>query len=148
MDHWHFLGTVAFAWAGLTAAAGAQIIVGQTVGVTGAVAATVKEAGEGARLFIDSVNAKGGIKGEKIELVVLDDKFNVKQTVENARILIEEKNAVVLFMNRGTPHTEAIIPLLDKHGIALIGPSTGAMLMHHPVQRHVFNVRSTYQREA
>jgi ABC-type branched-subunit amino acid transport system substrate-binding protein len=148
VEHWHFLGAAAFAWAGLTANAGAQIIVGQTVGVTGAVAATVKEAGEGARLFIDSVNAKGGIKGEKIEVVVLDDKFNVKQTVENARILIEEKNAVVLFMNRGTPHTEAILPLLQKHGVALIGPSTGAMLMHNPVQRHVFNVRSTYQREA
>lgn len=148
VKHWHFLGAAALAWAGLTANAGAQIIVGQTVGVTGAVAATVKEAGEGARLFIDSVNAKGGIKGEKIEVVTLDDKFNVKQTVENARVLIEEKNAVVLFMNRGTPHTEAILPLLKKHGIALVGPSTGAMLMHNPVQPHVFNVRSTYQREA
>ena len=32
--------------------------------------------------------------------------------------------------------------------MALIGPSTGAMVLHKPVQKHVFNVRSTYQREA
>jgi ABC-type branched-subunit amino acid transport system substrate-binding protein len=147
MKHWQCLGAAALAWAGLSATALAQIVVGQTVGVTGSVAATVKEAGEGARLYIDSVNAKGGIKGEKIEIVTLDDKFDVKRTVENARILIEEKNAVVLFMDRGTPHTEAILPLLEKHRIALIGPSTGAMVMHNPVQRYVFNVRSTYQRE-
>ena len=38
--------------------------------------------------------------------------------------------------------------MLSKHGIALIGPSTGAMVMHDPVQPYVFNVRSTYQREA
>jgi branched-chain amino acid transport system substrate-binding protein len=138
----------AFALAGFAGSAHADIIIGQTVGITGAVAATVKEADTGARLYIDHINAKGGIRGEKIELARLDDRFDVKQAVENARILIEEKSAVALFMNRGTPHTEAMLPLLSKHGIALIGPSTGAMVMHDPVQPYVFNVRSTYQREA
>ena len=147
MKRWHRL-QAACALAALVGSANAQIVIGQTVGVTGPVAATVKEAVEGARLLIDSVNAKGGIKGEKLELLTLDDKFDVKQAVENARLLIEEKNAVALFMNRGTPHTEAIIPLLEKHDIALIAPSTGAMLLHNPVKRHVFNVRSSYQREA
>ncbi|MEO7391854.1 MAG: ABC transporter substrate-binding protein [Ramlibacter sp.] len=147
MKSWYHLGA-ALSLAVLAAGAEAQIVIGQTVGITGPVAATVKEAVEGARLLIDSVNAKGGIKGEQIELVTLDDKFDVKQAAENARILIEEKNAVALFLNRGTPHTEAILPLLEKHGIALIAPSTGAMLLHKPVQRHVFNVRSSYQREA
>ena len=147
MKQWHSV-CAAFALAASFGSAQADILVGQTVGITGSVAATVKEADTGARLYLDSVNAKGGIKGEKIELIRLDDKFDVKQAVENTRILIEEKNVVALFMDRGTPHTEAMLPLLDKHGIALIGPSTGAMVMHSPVQRHVFNVRSTYQREA
>src|SRR5262249_29333745 len=61
---------------------------------------------------------------------------------------IEEKNVLAMFLNRGTPHTEAFIPLLEAHGVALVAPSTGAMLLHHPVRRTVFNVRSTYQREA
>jgi len=147
MTHWHRIG-VAFALAVLLGSTHAQIVVGETVGVTGPVAATVKEAVAGARLYIDSINDKGGIKGEKIELVTLDDRFDVKQAAENARILIEEKNVVALFMNRGTPHTQAIMPLLDKHGIALVAPSTGAMLLHQPVNRYIFNVRSTYQREA
>jgi branched-chain amino acid transport system substrate-binding protein len=147
MKAWMSLGTALVA-AMVFSPARADIVVGQTVGVTGPVAATVKEAVGGARLYIDSVNAKGGIKGEKIDLVTLDDKFDVKQAAENARILLEEKNAVALFMNRGTPHTEAIMPLLDKYDVALIAPSTGAMLLHSPVQRHIFNVRSTYQREA
>jgi ABC-type branched-subunit amino acid transport system substrate-binding protein len=41
-----------------------------------------------------------------------------------------------------------VIPLLDKYGVALVGPSTGAMALHKPVQTNIFNVRSTYQREA
>ncbi len=126
----------------------AQILIGQTAGITGAVSAGVKETTDGARLYLDSINAKGGVGGQKIELVSLDDKFDPKLAAENARKLIEEQNVLALFLTRGTPHTEAIIPLLDKHGVALVGPSTGAMVLHQPVQKHIFNVRATYQREA
>ena len=136
----------AVSWTAGTARA--QILIGQTVGLTGPVAATVKEAVDGAKLYIDSVNAKGGIRGEKIELVTLDDKFDPKIAAANANTLINEKNVVALFLNRGTPHTEAIMPLLEKHGVALVAPSTGAMLLHSPVNRYIFNVRSSYQREA
>jgi branched-chain amino acid transport system substrate-binding protein len=78
----------------------------------------------------------------------MDDGFDVKRAGENARVLIEEKKVVALFMSRGTPHSQAIVPWLDRHGVALIAPSTGAMVLHRPLQRHVFNVRATYQREA
>ena len=125
----------------------AQIRIGQTVGLTGPVAGTVKEALSGAKLYIDSINAKGGIAGERIDLITLDDQFDVKQAAENARILIEEKKVIALFLNRGTPHTEAIMPLLAKYGIPLIAPSTGATLLHKPVNRYIFNVRSSYHRE-
>jgi branched-chain amino acid transport system substrate-binding protein len=129
-------------------AAWGQIKIGQTVGVTGAVAATVRESSAGAQLYLDATNAKGGVYGEKIELITLDDKFDTKLTAANARELIEQRGVLALFMTRGTPHTQGIIPILDEYGVALLGPSTGAMVLHTPVQKHVFNVRATYQREA
>lgn len=126
----------------------AQILIGQTAGYTGAVAAGVKETSDGAKMYFNAVNAKGGVNGQKIELLTLDDKFEPKLAAENAKILIEEKNVVAMFLTRGTPHTEAILPLLEKNSVPLIGPSTGAMVLHQPVNKHVFNVRATYQREA
>ena len=119
----------------LTASAAfAQLRIGQTVGVTGAVAATVKESMQGAQLYLDHVNAKGGVGGEKIEIVTLDDAFDVKKAEANARTLIEERGVLALFMSRGTPHTEAINTVLEQHRVALIGPSTGAMVLHQPVK--------------
>ena len=53
--------------------ASAQIVIGQTAGFTGTVASSVKEATDGAKLYFDAVNARGGINGQKIELVSLDD---------------------------------------------------------------------------
>lgn len=130
------------------APAWSQIAVGQTSGFTGPVASGVKENTDGAKLWIDHVNDTGGVHGQRIELISLDDKFDPKLAAENARKLITEKNVVALFMNRGTPHTEAIRPLLDEHRVPLVAPSTGAMILHKPVHPWIFNVRATYQREA
>lgn len=133
---------------GTTAPSWAQLLIGQTAGFSGPVAAGVQETTDGAKLWIDAVNARGGVNGQKIELVSLDDKFDPKLAAENARKLIEDQGVLALFLTRGTPHSQAILPLLDQHGVALIAPSTGAMALHQPVLRHVFNVRATYQREA
>jgi len=126
----------------------AQILIGQTAGFTGAVGAGVQETTDGAKLYLNAINSKGGVGGQKIELVSLDDKFEPKLAAENARKLIEDKKVVAMFLTRGTPHTEAVIPVLNQYGVPLVGPSTGAMVLHQPVQKHVFNVRATYQREA
>jgi len=128
--------------------ASAQIVIGQSADLSGPAAVGVKETIMGSQLVIDHVNAQGGIHGEQIEVIRLDDGLDPKRSVENTRILIEDKKVLALLLNRGTPNTIAVIPLLDKYGVALVGPSTGAMALHQPLQKNVFNVRSTYQREA
>jgi len=126
----------------------AQLRIGQPSGFTGSVSAGVKENTEGARLYIDAVNARGGVNGQKIELISADDEFNPARTVEVARELITKQNVLALFLNRGTPHSQALLPLLAEYKVPLVAPSTGAMVLHQPVNPWVFNVRATYQREA
>ena len=46
----------------------------------------------------------------------MDDKFEPPLAKANAKVLIEEKNVLALFLNRGTPHSEGIIPLLEANG--------------------------------
>lgn len=127
--------------------AAAQLLIGQTAGHTGTVAATVKEATDGARLVFDAINAKGGIGGQQLQLVVLDDAFDPQRAADNAKALID-KGVIALFLTRGTPHNQRILPLLTEFKLPLVGPSTGALLLHEPVHPWVFNVRATYQREA
>ncbi len=126
----------------------AQLRIGNPTGITGSVAAGVKENIDGARLYFDAVNARGGVNGQKIELVSVDDKFDPKVTVEVSRKLITEQKVLALFLNRGTPHSQALLPMLAEFKVPLVGPSTGAMVLHEPVNPWVFNVRATYQREA
>lgn len=130
------------------AAAWSQVRIGQTAGFSGPVAAGVKETTDGARLYFDAVNARGGVNGQPVELVSLDDKFDPQLAAENARALANDKQVVSLFLTRGTPHTQAILPVLAEARLPLVGPSTGAMVLHRPVNPWLFNVRATYQRES
>ena len=133
---------------GLAGTASAQILIGQTASFTGPVAASVKETAEGAKLYIDWVNGRGGVNGQTIELLSMDDKFDPKLAAKNARKLIVEKNVIALFLVRGTPQSLAIVPLLSEFHVPLVAPSTGAMALHKPVNPYIFNVRTSYQREA
>lgn len=145
------MGAVAaavLAFSGLTStSAWAEIKIGRTAGITGAVAGSSNEAGQGAALYLDAVNARGGVLNEKIQLITLDDKFDPKLAAENAKQLIAQ-DVIALFLNRGTPHSQALLPLLAEAKIPLIAPSTGAMVLHDPLQPWVFNTRTTYRREA
>ncbi|HEX3099107.1 MAG TPA: ABC transporter substrate-binding protein, partial [Usitatibacter sp.] len=137
------LVTVAARAQGVTAT---EIVIGQTSSFSGPLAGEVKEQTAGARLYIDWVNAHGGVHGRKIRLESMDDAFDAKRAAQNARTLID-KGVFALFLTRGTPQNEAILPVLKETGTPLVAPSTGAIVLHKPVNPLVFNVRSRYQDE-
>jgi ABC-type branched-subunit amino acid transport system substrate-binding protein len=124
-----------------------EIVIGQTSSFSGAIAGEVREQTEGARLYFDWVNANGGVNGRRIRLESMDDAFDPKRAARNARALID-KGVFALFLTRGTPQNEAILPVLQETGTPLVAPSTGAIALHQPVNPLVFNVRTRYQTEA
>jgi branched-chain amino acid transport system substrate-binding protein len=85
---------LAIAFFGTSGAALADIKVGITVPSTGFAAADGKSALDGAKLAVAQANAKGGIKGEKIELVIYDDQASPKEAVPAATKLVEKDKVV------------------------------------------------------
>jgi branched-chain amino acid transport system substrate-binding protein len=132
----------------LSPAGHAQIKLGISGPLEGSNAGSMLELVKGAEMYLASVNEAGGVGGRRVLLVARNDDFKVEQTVKVARRLIEEDGVIALMLVRGTPHNEAILPVVAEHKVPLIGPSTGAMLFHQPVNPYVFNVRTPYQVEA
>ena len=129
-------------------AAHAQIKLGISGPLEGSNAGSMLEVVKGAEIYMKHVNNNGGVGGQKIVLVPRHDNFEVDKTVAVVKQLIEQDNVTALLLVRGTPHNQAILPLVNQHRVPLIAPSTGAMLFHRPVQKYVFNVRTAYQLEA
>lgn len=133
--------------AGAQGVSASEIVIGQTSSFSGAIGGEVREQTEGAKLYLEHVNANGGVHGRRIRLVSVDDAFDPKRAAQNARELVG-KGVFALFLTRGTPQNEAILPVLRETGTPLIAPSTGAIVLHEPVNPLVFNVRTRYQTEA
>jgi len=85
----------------------AQIKIGQTAGFTGAAAAGVKEITDGAKLYLDSVNAEGGVNGQTIELVSMDDKFDPALAAESAKSFAGAKVLVAALRRSGKDITRS-----------------------------------------
>ena len=125
-----------------------DIVVGMTAGFTGGATEDVHENSLGARMAISEFNALGGLRGRRLRMVTLDDHASPTQAAVNAATLVTQRHAVALLLSRGTACTQAMVPVLEQHNVALVGPCSGAMVFHSPVNAQVFNVRISHQQEA
>lgn len=141
-------GAAWLVWVMSAGSAQAQIRIGQSADLSGPASSAVREVNQGAKLYLDAVNAEGGVGGQQIELVSLDDNNKPARAAENAAQLVADRHVVALFLSRGTPQTLAMLPYLPQGKLVLLAPSTGAMSLHRPVNPWVYNVRASYQREA
>jgi len=84
--------------AGLSSSALAQdaYVVGITAALTGPPASTYAPAVDAMRIYLDRVNAKGGINGKKINLVIQDDSAEPSKAAANAKKLITQDNVMLL----------------------------------------------------
>jgi ABC-type branched-subunit amino acid transport system substrate-binding protein len=112
--------------AGLMGSANAQdYVIGVTSALTGPPASTYAPAMEALRIYLDGVNARGGINGRKINLVVQDDSAEPSKAVANVKKLVSQNNAILL-INASLSSTyapvvaesrNAKIPLLFASGV-------------------------------
>jgi branched-chain amino acid transport system substrate-binding protein len=123
--------------------ASADIILGHSGDLSGSSAALTIDYVRGMNVYFDDLNKKGGIRGEKIKLISLDDAFNPDKTVENTNALIETYSAVALVGYRGTANVQKIVPMVQAAGIAEIGNTSGAKSLRDPFVPDVFHMRAS-----
>jgi ABC-type branched-subunit amino acid transport system substrate-binding protein len=137
--------------AGITSLVAAQpdpLVIHHIGPFTGVLAASNMEAVDGARLFLNGYNAKGGLAGRKVELQTLDDGQDPKRTREQFETLVAQGKLLALLMPRSTPSMEALLEGVAKYGVPVIGPQTGGSFVNQPPRREVFTLRASYQKEA
>jgi ABC-type branched-subunit amino acid transport system substrate-binding protein len=116
--------------------------------LTGVLAASNEEALGGARLFLDGLNARGGVGGRQVTMQSIDDAQDAAKSKALLDKLIADRQLLALMMPRTTPSMEAMLPAVGANGIPVVGPQTGAAFVNNPVRREVFTLRASYQKEA
>jgi branched-chain amino acid transport system substrate-binding protein len=109
----------ALAAASLLPLAGANAQDAYTIGVTAAMtgpgAATQAPVIEMLRIYVDRLNAKGGINGHQIKLLVEDDQAEPSKAAANATKLVRQEN-VILLINSSFSSTYGPVIAESKRG--------------------------------
>ncbi|MCW7538052.1 ABC transporter substrate-binding protein [Aquabacterium sp. A7-Y] len=131
----------AFSVDGITAS---QITLGMSTPLSGPTGAYGQQMREGVEVYFAKTNAAGGVQGRKLQLVALDDGYEVDRAVSNTKRLIEQERVFALLGFYGTASTTAVLPVLDQTGVPLVGTVSGAEVLRSPVNRHMFHLRASY----
>jgi branched-chain amino acid transport system substrate-binding protein len=128
-------------------AAGAQILIGQSAGMTGGQAEYSKDVRTGLLAYFEAVNRSGGVHGQAIKLITEDDKGSSAQVVANTKKLIEKDNVFALVGYTSGAGVEGALPIIEQAKVPMLSPATGnagIRLEHH---RYLFHTRAGYADE-
>ncbi len=100
--------------------ADAQIKIGAVLSVTGPASFLGDPEKKTLEIYAAEINAKGGINGQKLQVIIYDDGGDPSQARTFATRLIEEDKVDALLAGSTTATTMAIIPLAEEAKIPLI----------------------------
>ncbi len=94
------------------------------------------------QMVVEDLNAKGGVKGRKLELIHYDTGGNAKDAVNFVKRLIKNDKVDLIVGGTTTGDTMAVIPDVEKEGIPLISLAGGVEIIE-PVKKWVFKTPHT-----
>lgn len=120
----------------LSFAAG-TIKIGGLFSVTGPPAFLGEPERNTAKMVVDSINKAGGIRGQKLELIVYDTAGDATKAVQMATRLIKDDHVVAIIGPSTTGETMAVMQVAEKERVPLISCAAGSKITD-PVKRYIF----------
>jgi len=141
--------TVAAALSVLGPAAAKDIVVAQTLDLSG-LSSLGKDFSNGVRTYFDSVNARGGVRGRRLQFVQLDDSGRAADAAGNVDKLLQDNDVDVLIAptSEETLLAAANAPRVRASPLTLVGAPTGVDVERAGFGARVLPVRATYRDEA
>jgi len=94
------------------------------------------------QLYIEKINAAGGVIGRNLELISYDDGTDANKANAFAKRLIEDDKVDIIVGGTTTGSTMAMVPLVEKAEIPFISLA-GAVVIVEPVKKWVFKTPHT-----
>ncbi|WLI88480.1 ABC transporter substrate-binding protein [Massilia sp. R2A-15] len=132
----------AMAVAAAGASAADPIKIGSVLSVSGPAAFLGDPELKTLQLYIEKINAEGGVLGRKLELVHYDDGSDAAKANSFTKRLIESDKVDVLIGGTTTGATMAMAPLVEKASLPFISLA-GAVVVIDPVKKWVFKTPHT-----
>src|SRR5262249_3669615 len=122
--------------------AAAQVKIGAVLSVTGPASFLGDPEKKTLEMYVDEINAKGGVNRQKLQLIVYDDAGDANNARTFATRLVEDDRVVAMVGGTTTGATLAMIPVFEEAQIPFISLA-GAIQIIEPVRKWVFKTPHT-----
>lgn len=138
------IAAMAFAgfFCGTVAVAQEPIRIGTFLSVTGPASFLGDPEVKTLEMYVDKINAEGGVLGRKLQLVSYDDSGDAEKARTFAKRLIEQDKVDIIVGGSTTGTTMAAVPLVEQAGTPFISLA-GAVVIVEPVKKWVFKTPHT-----
>jgi branched-chain amino acid transport system substrate-binding protein len=116
--------------------------------LSGPVAASGNYIRMGAEIARDWINARGGIGGRKVELVIEDNKSDPKEAASAAEKLIVRDKVPAIMGAWGSSMTLAAMPKLEEYGVPMVVETSSAASITRRGNPWVFRISPPSEMEA
>ncbi len=120
----------------------AQIKIGSVLSVTGPASFLGDPEKRTLDIYVDEINAKGGVNGQKLQVVIYDDAGDANNARTFATRVVEDDKVVAMVGGTTTGATLAMIPVFEDAQIPFISLA-GAIQIIEPVRKWVFKTPHT-----
>ena len=122
------------------------LTVGCSAATTGPLASSGIDIQRGTEAAMAQINARGGIHGRTLQLLMMDDAYEPERTASNVKQMLSQGRVFALLSCFGTPNNQAILPMVVESGVPYVAPLSGASSLRKNV-RNIFHVRASYTDE-
>ena len=148
---WGLMGAVVALVAGSALAAEVgvnerEILIGQSITLLDGKHAYGTAVAKGVRVYLDRVNAEGGVYGRKINVRRLDDQGDAAQAEANAKKLVGDGVFALFGSLEGGP-SNAVLKVAHEAKVPFFGPMAGSPTFRRPFQPYAFPVRAEHREE-
>ncbi len=126
----------------------APVKIGVIQPLSGPVAASGNYVRMGAEIARDWINARGGISGRKVELVIEDNKSDPKEAASAAEKLIVRDRVPAIMGAWGSSMTLAAMPKLEEYGVPMVVETSSAASITKRGNPWIFRISPPSEMEA
>ncbi|HEV8642442.1 MAG TPA: ABC transporter substrate-binding protein [Methylomirabilota bacterium] len=126
----------------------APVKIGVIQPLSGPVAASGNYVRMGAEIGRDWINARGGVRGRKVELLIEDNKSDPKEAASAAEKLIVRDKVPAIMGAWGSSMTLAAMPKLEEYGVPMVVETSSAASITRRGNPWVFRISPPSEMEA
>jgi branched-chain amino acid transport system substrate-binding protein len=117
-----------------------EVLIGGAISQTGQYAEPAGRQVNSIKLWVDEVNARGGLLGHKVALELLDDKSDVQTAIKLYEKLITEDKVDVLLAPYSSGITEAVANVNERYKMPFVAYGAAASPIWEKGRKYIFNI--------